>query len=134
MGKLIKTRISGGGEANAFCCGNECSDECKFGTTIHEKWLIEIWDKGKLQDIIETPYDTEPLASIECARKLDEQQKDNQSLLDNYAERLEAFVMDETTEDREPVEIPPYTFKYIAKKYLVTMLPDGRYRQLIYEF
>lgn len=129
MGKII----------NANLCPNELRPEWSDYFTVHEKWLIEYWGRTKggkpnLEDIAERPFDTEPLALAEVARLIDEQKKDNENALDNYAERLKEFVMDETTDDREPAYPLLYNTKFIAKKYLVTLLPDGRYNTLIYDF
>lgn len=104
---------------------------------IFEKWLIEVWGwkfgKPNLQDIIEFPYDTEPLALQECVRRRDEDLRDNKSSLEAYAERLQCFVMDETTEDREPHYPDMINLKYIPKKYLVTMRTDGMYCTILAE-
>lgn len=128
MGKII----------NACIAPNAMRPEWTDYFTIHEKWVIEYWGMGKngpkLEDIAEKPFDTEALANIEVARLIDEQKKDNQKLIDNYAEQLAEFVMDETTDDREPCYPILYNTKFIARKYLLTMLPDGRYNDLIYEF
>lgn len=115
--------------------------------TIHEKWVVEVWDVSKvrsagkwnigpkrLTDILEITFDTEPLAAMEAARRKDEQIADNQKLLDDYANRMEDFVIDLTTDDREPIESMYYTCTYHPVKYLLTMNPNGTYNTLIYKF
>lgn len=100
---------------------------------IHEKYVVEILKDGKLMDIIEFPYDTLQEASDECRRRYKEDDEDNEKMNDRYAGNLQAFVMDETTEDREPVRPRLLKYVYQPKKYLLTMADDGRYETLIYE-
>lgn len=131
--KLLNTYVIVGGTQLEILPSEEFYGKLEHRIPIFERWLIEVWLKGKLCDVMEITYDTEALAQTECLRLIDEQKNDNLKSLNDYEEKLKSFVMDETTEDREPPCPPQYAYEYIPKKYLCTMTKDNRYHTLIYE-
>jgi hypothetical protein len=128
MGKLINTCILVGYDQEERIIGDQ------HQIPIYEKWVVEIHNNGKLQDIIEMPFDSEALAWKECEKRYADQSKDNEILMESYGERLRARVMDEVIDDRDPVEPTYYRLKFIPAKYLMTLAKDGRYHTLIYSF
>jgi hypothetical protein len=87
-----------------------------------KKWFVEIFTRNKHSqkysrlDIIEPGHETKEEAE-QAAKDMDkEQEKDNTLLMDQYTERMRAFVMDETTEDTEP-HLFQYKYKHSVRQY-----------------
>lgn len=86
------------------------------------KWFVEIHTRNRhtqkysLIDIVEPGYNTKEEAQTICDEMKEEQKKDNNQLMDKYTERMKSFLMDETTEDREPILIQ-YHYQHTIKEY-----------------
>ena len=85
-------------------------------------WFVEIYTKNRhsqkysLIDIVEKGYKTKAEAEEARNQMQQEQEIDNNNLLELYTKRLQSFVMDETTEDTEPVLVR-YSYKHEIKEY-----------------
>jgi hypothetical protein len=92
-------------------------------------YLIGIFTKrkGKLVcvDITKTVYDDLQACKIVCDEMLATDEADYEAAMVNYQQQLEAFVMDETTEDTEPVE--PHFTRY---SYVPQVFTDAQIKEL----
>jgi hypothetical protein len=84
------------------------------------KWYIETYnEKGRLVDINEFGYET----LEECQKAIDEMVESDrewkEKCMEEYAEKLRAFVMDEDCSDREPFRPVFFEFTYKPKRYIL---------------
>jgi len=77
-------------------------------------WYIETYDgNGRLTDINDVGYPTKEECEEQIRKYEEEDQEFRKSMMDRYESKLKAFVLDESTEDREPLR--PIFLTYIRK-------------------